>query len=273
MRQSAIPTPAGPPGASFLSKRSVVVFSVVTVTLTFGVALLPLPMLAAPSLAVLFPTLAAIGLLGLTRGLKQVRAELFSAGQWRPSLRWLLIPVGFFLAQSLLVAVLARALGYPIQVSVPALSPLHLAIFVFAALEEIGWRGYALPRLLRSWSPLAASLLIAVPWAGLHYAFMLPGELLAGTPPPAHTLFILSITLLLTWVYRNSSGSLFAVTWMHTWINAPGLLTAGDAGALTWLSAAAWAGLAALTLIVTRGQLGLPAAGNGKEAAAGDRPG
>jgi hypothetical protein len=23
-------------------------------------------------------------------------------------------------------------------------------------------------------------------WAGLHYAFMLPGELLAGTPPLAH---------------------------------------------------------------------------------------
>jgi membrane protease YdiL (CAAX protease family) len=283
MRQNAVPTPAGPPclhllpqarhrWASFLSKRSIAVFSVVTVTLTFGVALLPLPMLLTPSLAVLFPTLVAIGLLGLTGGLKQVGDELFSAGQWRPNLRWLLIPVGFFLAQSLLVAVLAAAIGYPVQVSVPALSPLHLAIVVFAALEEIGWRGFALPRLLRSWSPLAASLLIAVPWAGLHFAFMLPGELLAGTPPPAHSLFILSVTLLLTWVYQHARGSLFAVTWMHTWINAPGLLTVGDAVALTWLSAAAWAGLAVLILIVTRGRLGPPAAGIEKEAAAGDRP-
>lgn len=226
MRQIAVPTPAGPSWASFLSRHGVAVFSVVIVALIFGTALLPLPTLLTPSLAVLFPTLVAIGLVRLTGGLGQVRTELFRAGQWRPSPRWLLVPVGFFLAQSLLAAAVARAFGYRIQVSVPALSPLHLAVFVFAALEEIGWRGFALPRLLRSWSPLAASLLIAIPWAGLHYAFMLPGELLTGTPPLTHSLFILSVTFLLTWTYWSSQGSLFAVTWMHTWINAPSLLAA-----------------------------------------------
>jgi membrane protease YdiL (CAAX protease family) len=264
MRQTTIPTPAGHHWVGFLSKHGAGVYSVITVGLIFGVALLPLPMLLTPSLAVLFPTLVAIGLIGLTGGFRQVGTELFGADRWRPSLRWLVIPVGFFLAQSFLAAALANASGHSVQVGVPALSPLHLVIFIFAALEEIGWRGYVLPRLLRSWSPLAASLLIAVPWAGLHYAFMLPGEMLAGTPPPAHFLFIVSVSILLTWACLSSNGSLFAAAWMHTWINAPSLLAVGDAVALTWFSAAAWAGLAVLVLAATRGRLGF--AGNRNEA-------
>ncbi len=84
MSQNAVPASAGPLWASILSRHSVAVFSVVTVALTFGVALLPLPTLATPSLAVLFPTLVAIGLSG---GFKRVQTQLFGAGQWRPSLR------------------------------------------------------------------------------------------------------------------------------------------------------------------------------------------
>lgn len=85
---------------------------------------------------------------------------------------------------------------------------------------------------------------------------MLPGELLAGSPPLAHTLFILSVTILLTWTYLSSGGSLFAATWMHTWINAPTLVEIGDAIALTWFSAAAWAILAVAIIAATRGRLG-----------------
>lgn len=133
MPPATIPSHPGPVGASFLSRHGVGVFSVVTAALIFGLALLPL--LLTPSLAVLVPTVVAIGLISVNRGPKQVRTELFRAGQWRPSLRWLLVPIGGFLAQSLLLAGLARALGQAVQASVPSLSPLHLAVVIFSALE------------------------------------------------------------------------------------------------------------------------------------------
>lgn len=46
-----------------------------------------------------------------------------------------------------------------------------------AFLEELGWRGYALPRLLERYSPLVAGLALGAPWSAVHLALHLLGML------------------------------------------------------------------------------------------------
>jgi len=255
MKETTLQSRSSPRWLHFIIEHGVLIFTIVTVASTFAIALLPLPVLATPMLIVLIPTLVAIGLVSLTSGFKQIRNELFRPAQWRFSLRWLFVPFGFYLVQGLLSFGLATVLGIQVQIGLPPLSPLYLFIFFFAAGEEIGWRGYVLSRLLRSHSPLVASLLLGIPWAVLHYALMLPDEMLAGTPPLAHSLSILSISVLLTWTYLRSNRNLLAVTFLHGWINTPSILAVDEPTALIWLSTAAWASLALLILIHTKGKL------------------
>jgi hypothetical protein len=51
-------------------------------------------------------------------------------------------------------------------------------IFVVVVGEELGWRGFALPHLLRDRSALAASLILGLLWSAWH----LPTFLVPGTP-------------------------------------------------------------------------------------------
>jgi membrane protease YdiL (CAAX protease family) len=95
--------------------------------------------------------------------------------------------------------------------------------FVFDALtngEEIGWRGYALPRLQARHSALVASLVIGVVWAVWHY----PKFLNAGNDAHHYPfwLFLLGIVanaIIYTWVFNSTGGSLLAVTLLHAGVN------------------------------------------------------
>jgi membrane protease YdiL (CAAX protease family) len=87
--------------------------------------------------------------------------------------------------------------------------------------EEIGWRGFLLPRLLRRNSPLAASLILGVVWALWH----LPVDLYAGyllEGPAAiliRTITLLPVAILFTWFYLQSTGNLLVALFLHTSIN------------------------------------------------------
>jgi membrane protease YdiL (CAAX protease family) len=49
-----------------------------------------------------------------------------------------------------------------------------LPLFLVTSLgEEIGWRGYALPKLQERFSPLAAALILGVVWSAFHWAALL----------------------------------------------------------------------------------------------------
>jgi membrane protease YdiL (CAAX protease family) len=95
--------------------------------------------------------------------------------------------------------------------------------FFFDALtngEEIGWRGYALPRLQARHSALVASLVIGVVWAVWHY----PKFLNAGNDAHHYPfwLFLLGIVanaIIYTWVFNSTGGSLLAVTLLHAAVN------------------------------------------------------
>ena len=87
--------------------------------------------------------------------------------------------------------------------------------------EEIGWRGFLLPQLLKRHSPLAASLILGVVWALWH----LPIDLYAGylLEGPAAVLVriicVLPLTILFTWFYLQSKGNLLVAMLLHTSIN------------------------------------------------------
>jgi membrane protease YdiL (CAAX protease family) len=88
--------------------------------------------------------------------------------------------------------------------------------------EELGWRGYALPRLLSQRNPITASLILGSLWALWHLPnFIFP---IAGVPPlgpfPLIAVWIIAETFVFTWLYINSKGSVLITTLLHASINA-----------------------------------------------------
>jgi membrane protease YdiL (CAAX protease family) len=83
--------------------------------------------------------------------------------------------------------------------------------------EEIGWRGYVLPRLQWRYSALISSLILGVIWTMWH----IPKFLVAGNNTPFVWYLIMTIAraILFTWVYNNTRGSLLLVTIFHAAIN------------------------------------------------------
>ena len=143
--------------------------------------------------------------------------------RWRFSWTWygiaLLLPV----AAVLLAVVAGTLLGLPsphLTTDANVLLPLLLVNVLAGPLgEELGWRGTALPRLLARWGALSASLVLGVAW----WTFHLPGFALGLFPPgfsPLSSLLgALAITVLITWMFNNTGGSLIPGSLMHLSVN------------------------------------------------------
>ena len=118
--------------------------------------------------------------------------------------------------------------------AVPLLSPGWLEDYLYVAVigqgligaglfEEIGWRGFALPHLQRRYSALVSSLVIGVVWGCWHlqnYFALDPFPVFRGPPFPwTEVAFLIpasmAISVIFTWVYNSTGGSLFAVVVLH----------------------------------------------------------
>lgn len=82
--------------------------------------------------------------------------------------------------------------------------------------EEIGWRGFLLPRVLQFMNPFKASLLVGIVWAVWHYPLMLsavdfskPGEWLPGML--FFTIMVIALSYIYTYFTIKSSSILPAV--------------------------------------------------------------
>ena len=88
--------------------------------------------------------------------------------------------------------------------------------------EELGWRGFALPRLQRTHSALTSSFLLSMAWAGWHLPafFYVPSYVALGLRVlPGFFLGILAGAIVLTWLYNSSHGSVLAVVLWHASFN------------------------------------------------------
>ena len=123
--------------------------------------------------------------------------------------------------------------------------------------EEIGWRGYVLPRLQSRMSALSASLLIAPIWALWHLPLWLTGE--PGRTPTLYTGFLVSafaLSIISTWVYNSTGGSLLMVVLAHATVNLPLTLVRDDLGAQATVPVLLYFGLlivAAIVVVIVAG--------------------
>jgi membrane protease YdiL (CAAX protease family) len=83
-------------------------------------------------------------------------------------------------------------------------------------IEELGWTGFALPRLLHRYNALLAGLILGLVWAGWHaFADLLGNSHTMGEGWLVHFViyWILALTayrILMTWVYANTKSLLVA---------------------------------------------------------------
>ena len=119
---------------------------------------------------------------------------------------------------------------FPRTEPVRALLPLLMTTFVATLLyggplgEEVGWRGFALPRLQMRHSPLVASLLLSVVWGLWHVPLHLQGVYHGIFPDglPGILLRIVTTiptTVLFTWCFNRTRGNLWLVVLLHTAVN------------------------------------------------------
>lgn len=90
----------------------------------------------------------------------------------------------------------------------------------FQAGEEIGWRGYALPRLAARFGLGPASILLGLIWAFWHIPQFFIRE--ADTYGQSFIVYALQVTALsvaMTWLYARTDGSLLLVMLMHSAVN------------------------------------------------------
>jgi membrane protease YdiL (CAAX protease family) len=96
--------------------------------------------------------------------------------------------------------------------------------------EELGWRGYLLSKLQKKYSALWSSLIVGVLWVFWHTpAFWAPsGTAISGQPVTLFSvgwyLFLLmGVSILMTFVYNNSKGSLLLAVLFHGMFTGPNI--------------------------------------------------
>lgn len=242
-----------------ISSGLVLVFAVITLISSLAVLLL-LPGLSGPVMVVFIPTAAALLVIRVGAGRGQVSNLLFTPRAWSVSVKWAVITLGLALVLRLGVGAAGSLVISGYEFRPGAFTPLLLGIFVFAAAEEIGWRGFALPALLaRGFSPLTATALLGVPWALLHLPLAGAGMLNEGWSMWTLFFFMLAMSVLVSWVYLASGFSVASAVLFHGGQNVLAVLNDGiDPLRGGWVMLGVYGVAAVLVVIATKGRLGIP---------------
>jgi membrane protease YdiL (CAAX protease family) len=208
------------------------------------------------------PSTVAVLLTARHSGGQGVRRLLGRLLRWRVSSRWYVFALGYLAVVKLAVALVQRATtgdwprfgGAAWYAILPSIV---VAGIVGGPLgEEIGWRGYALPRLNERFGPAAASVLLGVVWACWHLPLFLVSGLGSisdqyGQSVPTYVLQVTALSVAIAWLTNSTGGSLLLAVLMHSAINQTkdivpsGVLGAHDPWALS-SSLSAWITVALL---------------------------
>jgi len=111
--------------------------------------------------------------------------------------------------------------------------------------EEFGWRGFALPRLLRGGRPVSAALILGAIWWAWHLpTFFIPALSQSHLSIPLFLVNSLALSVLMTALYLRTGGDLLLMILVHLMANYCGAI-----GIPFRAEVSAEVGLAALALV------------------------
>jgi membrane protease YdiL (CAAX protease family) len=145
--------------------------------------------------------------------------------------RWSMYALLYFPVLLGIPSVIAHALGARLiwpslggftmaAVGSAAIFFLYNLLFV-ATEEEPGWRGFLLDRLQRNFSPLSATLLTWLPWALWHAPvdYYRPTRFTWVQEILLRVVFLIPLSIVLTWFYNRSGRSIQATAIFHASMN------------------------------------------------------
>ncbi|MCL4859139.1 MAG: CPBP family intramembrane metalloprotease [Caldilineaceae bacterium] len=241
--------------------------------------LLPFAMLAwlaGPSVAGLLLTALVDG----RAGLRDLRARMT---KWRVGARWYAVAI---LTAPLLYGVVLLALSQFSPDFLPGIVTTSdkVGLLLFGItwgligggfLEELGWTGFATPRLRQRYGILTTGLIVGVLWGAVHFSviFWMSGGAIGGVPLARFLTVrgldllvggLVAFRVLMVWVYDRTGGSLLVAMLMHATLTASMLILGPPAIAgvvfLTYclaISVATWVVVGGVA-IANRGQISRP---------------
>jgi uncharacterized protein len=181
---------------------------------------------------IISPSMIGIIMTTITEGWIGVARLFDKCVHWRVNFIWYLIvflstPVLFFFT------VLSRSdANTAFQIPNPSfiwtyLSALVLGVFRAPLTEELGWRGFALPRLQKHYGALLGTLILGSFWAFWHLpSWFLTNRAVIGNnfletlvPFLKYEGSILGSAILYTWIFNRTKGSVFLSMLLHASIN------------------------------------------------------
>jgi len=219
------------------------------------------------------PSLAGIAMTGVVSGMTGYREMLARLRRWRVGARWYAVAL---LTAPLVYVTLCFALSliWPEFISgilvTSDKAPLVLMGLAYGLLgggflEELGWTGFAVPRLRRRHGVFGTGLIVGLLWGAYHFSVIF----WATSPSPSGSLglaillaqlfaWLPAYRVLMVWVHDHAQSLLVAML-MHAVLTAGMLILQpaemADVTLLTWLLAfaAAWWAIVAAMVAAKRG--------------------
>ena len=210
------------------------------------------------------PTVTALIVTALLGGKDGLKALLRRQVQWRVSIGWYAVAIGLPIALELVTVALNVAMGahaptWDVMRPWPTILGMTALYMVFSGPlgEELGWRGFALPRLLERFAAhpygaLIASLILGVIHAAWHLPMFLVGEM--DVPSILGTIIG---AVLVTWLVQHTQGSVLLAVLFHAANQNSGrflspLFAGADVIQQHWLKLVVWA-IAAIVIVIVAG--------------------
>ncbi len=210
------------------------------------------------------PMLTALIVTALVGGKDGLKALLRRQVQWRVSIGWYAVAIGLPIALELVTVALNVAMGahaptWDVMRPWPTILGMTALYMVFSGPlgEELGWRGFALPRLLERFAAhpygaLIASLILGVIHAAWHLPMFLVGEM--DVPSILGTIIG---AVLVTWLVQHTQGSVLLTVLFHAANQNSGrflspLFAGADVIQQHWLKLVVWA-IAAIVIVIVAG--------------------
>lgn len=221
--------------------------------------------------ALIGPTLSAIIVTAILEGREGTISFFKRYLIWRVGfVWWLFVLFGILIALNTFAAlILGISIWTEFFKNIGLILPSYLVTLLVGMIlgplwEEPGWRGFALPRLQNQFGPIVGTLILGVLWSLWHLPGYLGGWMTVGIFP-----LILSgvaFSLIATWVYNNTRGSILLMILLHSSSNAAisvggKLLPSNLSGSMYslvyggWIPTLTYILLASVILIATRGKL------------------